>query len=229
MKRLVLLRHGESIWNRENRFSGWTDVPLSSGGIEEAKAAGQALARDGYRFDIAFTSVLKRAIKTLWLLLEQMDLMWIPVSCHWRLNERHYGALQGLDKHKTAEEYGPEQVHIWRRSYTVRPPSLTLQDERHPGKDPRYAGIAPDDIPLTESLQDTVSRFLPFWHDAIAPAVRTDKPVLVVAHGNSLRALVKYLAAVSDDNIVGVEIPTGVPLVFELEDDLSTIRHFYIR
>ena len=228
MKQLVLLRHGESTWNRENRFTGWTDVPLSARGTKEAIAAGRTLWEEGYRFDIAYTSVLQRAIKTLWLLLEEMDRMWIPVFCNWRLNERHYGALQGLSKSDTAEKYGAEQVHEWRRSYGVRPPELTPQDERYPGKDPRYTDLPPGDIPLTECLRDTVRRALPFWHEAISPMMKTGKRVLIVAHGNSLRALAKYLTDMSDDDIVGFEIPTGIPLVMEVDEDLRAIRHFYL-
>jgi 2,3-bisphosphoglycerate-dependent phosphoglycerate mutase len=227
-KRLLLLRHGESIWNRENRFTGWTDVPLTDRGRREAVAAGQGLREKGFLFDVAFTSVLKRAIKTLWLVMEEMDLMWIPVHRSWRLNERHYGALQGLDKAETAAKHGMDQVHIWRRGYAVRPPALAPEDERHPCHDPRYADIDPSDIPRTECLRDTVERFLPFWHGAIAPAVAAGKRVLITAHGNSLRALVKYLDRVSDEDIVAVNIPTGIPLVYELADDLTPVDHFYL-
>ncbi len=228
MKRLVLVRHGESEWNRENRFTGWTDVGLSPKGEEEAHEAGRVLRRDGYVFDVAYTSVLKRAIKTLWIVLEEMDLMWIPVHRSWRLNERHYGALQGLNKAETAARHGMEQTQIWRRSYDVRPPSLTADDPRDPGKDPRYAGLGRAELPLTECLKDTVERFLPYWNDTIAPAVRAGQRVLISAHGNSLRALVKYLDRVGDDEIVGLNIPTGIPLVYELDDDLRPQRSFYL-
>jgi 2,3-bisphosphoglycerate-dependent phosphoglycerate mutase len=228
MKTLVLLRHGESTWNKENRFTGWTDVGLSEKGVREAVDAGHTLHEDGYRFDVAFTSVLKRAIKTLWLVLEEMDLMWIPVQRSWRLNERHYGALQGLNKAETAERHGMEKTQIWRRSYNIPPPPLTKDDPRFPGNDPRYASLRPDEVPLTECLGDTVERFLPFWHETIAPAVRSGQRVLIVAHGNSLRALVKYLDQIADEEIVGLNIPTGIPLVYELEDDLKAIRSFYV-
>jgi 2,3-bisphosphoglycerate-dependent phosphoglycerate mutase len=228
MKTLVLLRHGESTWNKENRFTGWTDVGLSEKGVQEAIEAGRTLHEDGYRFDVAFTSVLKRAIKTLWLVLEEMDLMWIPVQRSWRLNERHYGALQGLNKAETAERHGLEQTQIWRRSYDIPPPPLSKDDPRYPGNDPRYASLRQGEVPLTECLKDTVERFLPFWHEAIAPAVRSGQRVLIAAHGNSLRALVKYLDHVPDDEIVGLNIPTGIPLVYELEDDLEAIRSFYV-
>lgn len=228
MKRLVLLRHGESRWNRENRFTGWTDIPLSEQGIREANEAGKTLKREGYVFDLAFTSVLQRAIKTLWIALEEMDLMWIPVYRSWRLNERHYGALQGLNKSETAEKHGMEQVKIWRRSYDIPPPALTENDPRHPSKDPRYAGLKPSELPATESLKDTVARFLPYWHETVAPVVREGKRVLIAAHGNSLRALVKYLDNVSDQDIVGLNIPTGIPLVYELKDDLTPIRSMYL-
>jgi 2,3-bisphosphoglycerate-dependent phosphoglycerate mutase len=228
MRRLVLLRHGESIWNKENRFTGWTDVGLSEKGVQEAVEAGRLMQREGYVFDVAYTSVLKRAIKTLWLVLEEMDLMWIPVHRSWRLNERHYGALQGLNKAETAARHGMEQTQIWRRSYDVRPPALTADDERAPGRDPRYAGLRPDELPLTECLKDTVERFLPYWRETVAPAVRAGRRVLIAAHGNSLRALVKYLDAISDADAVGLNIPTGIPLVYELEDGLKPIRHFYL-
>jgi 2,3-bisphosphoglycerate-dependent phosphoglycerate mutase len=228
MKTLVLLRHGESTWNKENRFTGWTDVGLSEKGVREAIDAGRILHEEGYRFDVAFTSVLKRAIKTLWLALEEMDLMWIPVHRSWRLNERHYGALQGLNKAETAERHGMEQTQIWRRSYDIPPPPLTRNDPRYPGNDPRYASLRPDDVPLTECLKDTVERFLPLWHETIAPAVRSGQRVLIAAHGNSIRALVKYLDQVSDEKIVGLNIPTGIPLVYELEDGLKAIRSFYV-
>lgn len=228
MKKLLLLRHGESTWNKENRFTGWTDVPLSGKGIEEAREAGRLLAKEGFIFDVAFTSVLKRAIKTLWIALEEMDLMWIPVHNHWRLNERHYGALQGLNKTETAEKHGMEQVKIWRRSYDIPPPVLTKDDERYPGKDPRYSRLRPEEIPLTESLKDTVSRFLPYWHETIAPVVQEGKRVIIAAHGNSLRALVKFLDNIPDSEIVGLNIPTGIPLVYELEDNLKPIRSYYL-
>ncbi len=228
MKRLVLLRHGESVWNKENRFTGWTDVGLSDKGTREATDAGKLLATEGYVFDVAYTSVLKRAIKTLWLVLEEMDLMWIPVHRSWRLNERHYGALQGLNKAETVERHGMEQTQIWRRSYDVPPPPLRRDDERYPGSDPRYAALKPDEIPLTECLKDTVERFLPYWHATIAPAVRAGQRVIIAAHGNSLRALVKYLDDISDEDIVGRNIPTGIPLVYELNDDLTPIRNFYL-
>lgn len=228
MKRLVLLRHGESEWNRQNRFTGWTDVPLNEKGIQEATEAGRTLREEGYVFDVAYTSVLTRAIKTLWIVLEEMDLMWIPVRRSWRLNERHYGALQGLNKAETAERHGQEQTLIWRRSYDTPPPALTPDDERYPGKDPRYADLSPEEIPLTECLKDTVERFLPYWHNTIAPDVQTGKRVLIAAHGNSLRALVKYLDNISDEEIVGLNIPTGIPQVYELDDDLVPIRHYYL-
>ena len=228
MKRLVLLRHGESTWNKENRFTGWTDVGLSEKGVQEAIEAGRVLHQEGYVFDVAYTSVLKRAIKTLWLALEEMDLMWIPVYNSWRLNERHYGALQGLNKAETAERHGMEQTQLWRRSYDVRPPALTPDDPRSPGRDPRYAELRSEELPLTECLKDTVERFLPYWHDKIAPAVRFGQRVLIAAHGNSLRALVKYLDGIADDTIVGLNIPTGIPLVYELDDNLKPIRSFYL-
>jgi len=228
MKKLVLLRHGESIWNKENRFTGWTDVGLSEKGVQEAIQSGRTLFKEGYVFDIAYTSVLKRAIKTLWHVLEEMDLMWIPMHHSWRLNERHYGALQGLNKAETAERHGMEQVKIWRRSYDVPPPALTPDDSRYSGNDPRYADLRPEEIPVTECLKDTVARFLPYWHTVIAPAVSAGRRVLVAAHGNSLRALVKYLDNISDETIVGVNIPTGIPLVYELEDNLRPIRNYYL-
>ena len=228
MKKLVLLRHGESTWNQSNRFTGWTDVGLTEKGTSEAIEAGRILLKEGYQFDVAYTSLLKRAIKTLWLALEEMDLMWIPVHRSWRLNERHYGALQGLNKAEIAEKHGMEQTSQWRRSYDVPPPALTPDDERYPGNDPRYADLNADELPLTECLKDTVERFLPYWKDTIAPAVRSGKRVVISAHGNSLRALVKYLDDVSDKDIVGLNIPTGIPLVYELEDDLTAIRSFYL-
>ena len=228
MKRMVLLRHGESKWNKENRFTGWTDIKLSEKGVEEAVEAGRVLKKEGYIFDVAYTSVLNRAIKTLWLVLEEMDLMWIPVYRCWRLNERHYGELQGFNKAETAEQQGADQVKLWRRSYDVRPPALTPDDPRYPGNDPRYADLKEEELPLTECLKDTVERFLPYWHETIAPAVRDGKCVLIAAHGNSLRALVKYLDKISDEDIVGLNIPTGIPLVYELEDNLTPIRSFYL-
>lgn len=228
MKKLVLIRHGESQWNKENRFTGWVDVGLSEKGIQEATEAGRILKKDGYTFDIAYTSVLKRAIKTLWIVLEEMDLMWIPVHRSWRLNERHYGGLTGLDKAETAEKHGMEQTQIWRRSYDVPPPPLTPDSEYYPGNDPRYAELSKGELPLTECLKDVVGRFLPYWHDAIAPTIRQGKQVVIAAHGNSLRALVKYLDNVSDEEIPGLNIPTGIPLVYELEDDLTPLRHYYL-
>jgi 2,3-bisphosphoglycerate-dependent phosphoglycerate mutase len=225
---LVLLRHGESVWNLENRFTGWTDVDLSPQGVEEAREGARLLNEGGYTFDVAYTSLLKRAIRTLWITLDGMDLMWIPVHRSWRLNERHYGALQGLDKAETAARYGDKQVLIWRRSYSDPPPALTPDDERYPGRDRRYASLAPEEIPLAESLQDTVARFLPYWHETIVPDLRAGKRVLIAAHGNSLRALVKHLDGVSDEEIVGLNIPTGIPLVYELDDDLKPLRHFYL-
>lgn len=228
MKRLVLLRHGESEWNRENRFTGWTDVGLNERGIQEAIQAGHTLKKEGYVFDLAYTSVLKRAIKTLWLVLEEMDLMWIPVYPTWRLNERHYGALQGLNKAETAEQHGIEQVNLWRRSYDVSPPPLAPDDPQYPGKDPRYADLPVQEVPLAECLKDTIERMLPYAREHIAPAVRAGKRVLIAAHGNSLRGLVKYIDNVPDDRIAGVNIPTGIPLVYEFEDDLTPIRSFYL-
>ncbi|MBI5847367.1 MAG: 2,3-diphosphoglycerate-dependent phosphoglycerate mutase [Nitrospirae bacterium] len=228
MTKLVLLRHGESIWNRENRFTGWTDVDLSEKGMEEAKKAGRLLKEEGLVFDLAFTSVLKRAIRTLWLALDEMDLMWLPVRNSWRLNERHYGALQGLNKSEMAAQYGEEQVRIWRRSYDVMPQALEKNDSRYPGSDPRYAGLAEQDIPLTESLKSTVERFLPYWQETIVPEIASGRRVLIAAHGNSLRALVKHLDTISDSEIVGMNIPTGIPLVYELDEALRPIRHYYL-
>lgn len=228
MFKLVLLRHGESTWNQENRFTGWTDVDLSEKGQREAAEAGRLLKEGGYVFDVAFTSVLKRAIRTLWTTLDTLDLMWIPVNKSWRLNERHYGALQGLNKAETAAKHGDAQVKIWRRSYDIPPPPLTHDDERYSGRDPRYADLKPEEVPLTESLKDTVARFLPYWHDTIAPSVRSDRRVIIAAHGNSLRALVKYLDKVPDDEIVELNIPTGIPLVYELDDALRPTRHYYL-
>jgi 2,3-bisphosphoglycerate-dependent phosphoglycerate mutase len=228
MKKLVLLRHSQSLWNLENKFTGWTDVDLSDQGVREAHQAGKVLKAGGYAFNTAYTSVLKRAIRTLWIVLDEMDLMWIPVHCSWRLNERHYGALQGLNKKATAQKYGDEQVHIWRRSYDVRPPALAVTDPRHPRFDPRYADLKEEELPCTESLKDTLNRVLPYWNNAIAPSLREDKTILISAHGNSLRALVKYLDNVSDENIMELNIPTGVPLVYELDDDLRARTHYYI-
>jgi 2,3-bisphosphoglycerate-dependent phosphoglycerate mutase len=228
MKKLVLLRHGESTWNQENRFTGWTDVDLTAKGVEEAKRAGRVLKESGFFFDLAYTSVLKRAIRTLWLAMEEMDLMWIPVYPSWRLNERHYGALQGLNKAETASRFGDEQVLVWRRSYDIPPPALDQSDPRFPGRDPRYASLSKEELPLTECLKDTVARFLPYWNDVIAPVVKSGQRVLIAAHGNSIRALVKYLDNISDEDIVGLNIPTGVPLVYELEDNLKPIRNYYL-
>jgi 2,3-bisphosphoglycerate-dependent phosphoglycerate mutase len=228
MHKVVLLRHGESTWNKENLFTGWTDVGLSEKGVEEAIEGGRLMRKEGYVFDVAYTSVLKRAIKTLWLALEEMDQMWIPVYNSWRLNERHYGALQGLNKAQTAEKYGEKQVKIWRRSYDIPPPALTPEDERYPGRDPRYADLKPDELPVTECLKDTVARTLPYWFDTIAPTVRSGQRVIVAAHGNSLRGLVKYLDNISDQEIVELNIPTGIPLVYELDDDLKAVRHYYL-
>jgi len=228
MKRLVLLRHGESVWNKENRFTGWTDVDLSDKGREEAEKAGEVLKREGFVFDAAYTSVLRRAIYTLWILLDKMDLMWIPVNNSWRLNERHYGALQGLNKSEMAAKFGEEQVLVWRRSYDIPPPSLEKNDPRNPRNDPRYKDLSDGELPLTECLKDTVERFLPYWHETIAPVVRSGKRVIIAAHGNSLRALVKYLDNIPDDKIVGVNIPTGLPLVYELGDDLKPVKSYYL-
>jgi len=226
--KLVLLRHGESQWNLENRFTGWTDVDLSEKGWDEAKRAGQILRAEGYTFDEAYTSVLKRSIRTLWIALEELDLMWIPVYRSWRLNERHYGALQGLNKKETAERFGKDQVHQWRRSYAVRPPTLTPDDERHPRFDPRYADLKPEEVPGAESLKDTLERVLPYWHEVLVPALKRGRRILVSAHGNSLRAMVKYLDHISDDEIPGLNIPTGFPLVYELDDELRAVNHFYL-
>ncbi len=228
MYKLVLLRHGESEWNRKNLFSGWTDVDLSDKGVEEAHLAGKALRDDGFEFDIAFTSVLKRAIRTLWITLDELDLMWIPVYRHWRLNERHYGALQGLNKAETAKKYGEEQVRLWRRSYDIPPPALTPEDERFPGRDARYRNLTNGELPLSESLKDTVDRFLPLWTETIEPAVRSGQRVLIAAHGNSLRALVKYLDGIGDEEIVGLNIPTGIPLVYELDEQMHPVQHYYL-
>jgi 2,3-bisphosphoglycerate-dependent phosphoglycerate mutase len=228
MYKVVLLRHGESTWNKENRFTGWTDVDLNEKGIEEAKASGKILKEEGFDFDIAYTSVLKRALRTLWLCLEGMDRLWIPVEKNWRLNERHYGALQGLNKAETAEKHGEEQVLIWRRSYDIPPPALEKTDERFPGNFPAYKDVDEADLPTTESLKLTVDRFLPFWFDTIAPTIKSGKKVLIAAHGNSLRALVKYLDNVSEEDIIRLNIPTGVPLVYELDEDLKPIKHYYL-
>jgi 2,3-bisphosphoglycerate-dependent phosphoglycerate mutase len=226
--KLVLLRHGESIWNLEDKFTGWTDIDLSDKGIAEAKEAGNMLKENGYLFDIAFTSVLKRAIRTLWLVLDEMDLMWIPVYRSWRLNERHYGALQGLNKAEMAAKVGEEQVHTWRRSYDVQPPALDRKDKRYPGNDPRYRELDKKDLPLTESLKGTVTRFMPYWHEVLAPALKSGRHTIVSAHGNSLRALVKYLGSISDEQISNVNIPTGIPLVYELDDTLRPLRSYYL-
>jgi 2,3-bisphosphoglycerate-dependent phosphoglycerate mutase len=228
MYKLVLLRHGESQWNLENRFTGWTDVDLTENGQREARAAGELLQREGYAFDIAYTSVLKRAIRTLWITLDAMDLMWLPIVHSWRLNERHYGALQGLNKAETAARFGEQQVLLWRRAYDVAPAPLSSDDPRWPGRDPRYKHLKPEEIPATECLKDTVARVVPFWKDSIAPAVSRGRRVLVAAHGNSLRALIKYLDGISDDDIVGLNIPTGRPLVYELDEALQPIRHYYL-
>jgi 2,3-bisphosphoglycerate-dependent phosphoglycerate mutase len=228
MPTIVLLRHGESTWNQENRFTGWTDVDLSERGVAEAEAAGRLLLEGGYVFDLAYTSVLKRAIRTLGIALRTLDLLWIPVVKDWRLNERHYGALQGLNKAETAATHGEAQTKIWRRSYDIPPPALGRDDERHPSRDPRYRNLRTADLPLTESLKDTVARFLPYWHETIAPTIRSGKRVLIAAHGNSLRALVKYLDNISEAEIVELNIPTGIPLVYELDADLRPIRHYYL-
>jgi 2,3-bisphosphoglycerate-dependent phosphoglycerate mutase len=228
MSQVVLLRHGESIWNKENLFTGWTDVDLSEKGREEAAQAGRVLKEQGYVFDIAYTSVLKRAIRTLWIAMDQMDLLWVPVERDWRLNERHYGALQGLNKAETAAKYGEDQVKIWRRSYDVPPPALEEADPRYPGNDPRYRGLSKQQLPVTECLKDTVDRVLPFWHDVVAPQIRAGKRVLIAAHGNSLRALVKYLEDVSEQEILELNIPTGVPRVEELDSNLKAVRHSYL-
>jgi 2,3-bisphosphoglycerate-dependent phosphoglycerate mutase len=226
--RLVIVRHGESTWNRENRFTGWTDVDLSEKGRQEAQEGGRVLAQEGFTFDVAYTSVLKRAIRSLWIIQDQMDLMWIPVHRSWRLNERHYGALQGLNKAETAATFGEDQVKIWRRSYDIPPPPLTPDDERYPGNDPRYKGIAREELPLTECLKDTVARVLPLWEQTIAPAIREGRKVLIAAHGNSLRALVMYLDKVAEADIVELNIPTGMPLVYELDDNLQPLKRYYL-
>ncbi|MBN2422860.1 2,3-diphosphoglycerate-dependent phosphoglycerate mutase [Candidatus Woesearchaeota archaeon] len=228
MIKLVLLRHGESIWNKKNIFTGWTDIDLSGKGIKEAEQAGRILKKEGYIFDLAYTSVLKRGIRTLWITLDKMDLMWIPVYRSWRLNEKHYGALQGLNKSKTASKFSEEQVHLWRRDYNSRPPELNEADERYPGNDPRYKDLDKKDIPKTECLKDVVNRFLPYWHKTIAPAIKSGKRVLISAHGNSLRALVKYLDNIPDEEIANLNIPTGIPLVYELDNRLKPINHYYL-
>jgi len=228
MHKLVLLRHGESQWNLENRFTGWTDVDLTDTGREQAKSAGYYLQKEGFTFDLAFTSLLKRAIRTLWIAMDEMDLLWVPVRRAWQLNERHYGSLQGLNKSETAEKYGDEQVLIWRRSYDIPPPPLEKDDERYPGHDPRYANLEADQLPLTECLKDTVDRFLPYWHESIVPEIRSGKNVIIAAHGNSLRALVKYLDDLSEEEILKLNIPTGMPLVYELDDDLKPLKSYYL-
>jgi len=228
MRKLVLLRHGESTWNRENRFTGWTDVDLSDKGRDEAREAGRLLKDGGHAFDVAYTSLLKRAIRTLWIALDGIDQMWLPVEKDWRLNERHYGALQGLNKAETTAKHGEAQVKIWRRSYDVPPPPLAADDPRQSSRDPRYASLKPAEIPLTESLKDTVARFLPYWHGTIAPAISSGRRVLIAAHGNSLRALVKYLDNIDEATITELNIPTGIPLVYELDDRLKPIRHYYL-
>lgn len=228
MKKIVLLRHGESVWNKENRFTGWTDVDLSERGIQEAHKAGQVLKEQGFEFDIAFTSVLKRAIRTLWIVLDELDQMYIDVYRSWRLNERHYGALQGLNKSETAQKFGEDQVKIWRRSYDIPPPELDPSDERWPGHDRRYNNLKPEEVPRTECLKDTIERFLPYWFNTIVPTIEAGKSVIIAAHGNSLRGLVKHLDNISDEDIIGLNIPTGMPLVYELNDDLTPIQHYYL-
>ncbi|QWD77848.1 2,3-diphosphoglycerate-dependent phosphoglycerate mutase [Polynucleobacter sp. MWH-Svant-W18] len=228
MKQLVLIRHGESAWNLENRFTGWADVDLTPKGAEQALKAGENLKKAGYEFDVAYTSVLKRAIRTLWHVQDSMDLMWLPVIHSWRLNERHYGALTGLNKAETATKYGDEQVHIWRRSYDVRPPLLEAEDERNPKNDQRYSKLSTEDIPLGECLKDNVDRVLPLWNESIAPALKAGKRVLLVAHGNSIRSLIKYLDQMSDEAIMEINVPNGIPLVYELDDNLKPIQHFYL-
>jgi len=228
MMKLTLLRHGESLWNKENRFSGWTDVDLSNHGRIEAQEAGKMLKSEGYQFDLAYTSVLKRAIRTLWIVLDELDQMWIPVERSWRLNERHYGALQGLNKAETAKHFGKDQVLLWRRSYDTKPPALEKTDERYPVHDLRYGELDESDLPLAECLRDTVDRFLPYWNESIVPTLKEGKRVIIVAHGNSLRALVKYLDNVSDEDIVGLNIPTGIPLIYELDQELKPIKHYYL-
>jgi len=226
--KVVLLRHGESTWNRENRFTGWTDVDLSERGLAEAKEAGHLLLEGGFVFDMAFTSVLKRAIKTLGIVLDALDQLWIPVIKSWKLNERHYGGLQGLNKAETAAKHGEAQTKIWRRSFDIPPPPLTIDDARHPSRDPRYQGLTARELPLTESLKDTIARFMPYWHETIAPTIKSGKRVVIAAHGNSLRALVMYLDKIPESDIVELNIPTGIPLVYELDDDLKPLRHYYL-
>lgn len=228
MKKIVLLRHGESLWNKENRFTGWTDVELSEKGILEAKNAGQVLKAEGFTFDVGYSSVLKRSIKTLWYVLDELDLLWIPVQRSWRLNERHYGALQGLNKSETAEKYGEEQVHKWRRDSNVYPPSLDKTDERYPGLDARYKDLKDSELPVTENLNDTIKRVIPYWNEIIVPTLLLDKKIIISAHGNSIRALVKYLDNLSNEEVINLNIPTGTPLVYELNDDLTPIRHYYL-
>jgi 2,3-bisphosphoglycerate-dependent phosphoglycerate mutase len=228
MKNIVLLRHGESVFNKENRFTGWTDVDLSTKGLKEARNCGRLLQKERFVFDIAFTSVLKRAIRTLWITLDEMDQMWIPINHSWRLNERHYGALQGLNKAETAAKYGEKQILIWRRSYDTQPPALTLDDTRYPGLDPRYQNLPKKDVPLTECLKDTVARFLPYWSETIVPMIQSGRRVIIVAHGNSLRALVKHLDSISNQEVLELNIPTGIPLVYELDDNLKPIQHYYL-
>jgi len=228
MKKIVLLRHGESVFNKENRFTGWTDVDLSTKGLKEARNCGRLLQKERFVFDIAFTSVLKRAIRTLWITLDEMDQMWIPINHSWRLNERHYGALQGLNKAETAAKYGEKQILIWRRSYDIQPPALTLDDTRYPGLDPRYQNLTKRNIPLTECLKDTVERFLPYWSETIVPMVQSGRRVIIAAHGNSLRALVKHLDNISNQDVLELNIPTGIPLVYELDDNLKPIQHYYL-
>ncbi len=228
MYKLVLVRHGQSSWNKENRFTGWTDVDLTEQGISEARQAGKRLREEGFEFDIAYTSVLKRAIRTLWIILDEMDTMWLPVVRHWRLNERHYGGLQGLNKSETAALHGEEQVFIWRRSYDIPPPKLEKSDERYPGNDRRYADLSEQELPLTECLKDTYDRCIPYWHETIAPMIKSGKRVLIAAHGNSMRALIKYLEGVSDDDITQVNVPTGIPLVYELDENLKPTKQYYL-
>ena len=228
MYKIVFMRHGESTWNLDNRFTGWTDVDLTEKGVREARSAGTVLKEAGFTFDLAYTSVLKRAIRTLWLTLDEMDMMWLPIKNDWRLNERHYGALQGLDKAETAAKYGDAQVLVWRRSYDTPPPPLEADDPRNSFNDPRYANVAKESIPLTECLKDTVARVMPAWDEEIAPAIRAGKQILISAHGNSLRALIKMLDGISDEDIVGLNIPNGQPLVYELDADLKPIRHYYL-
>lgn len=228
MHKIVLLRHGESTWNKENRFTGWTDVDLTDKGREEAATAGRVLKEGGFNFDIAYCSVLKRALRTLWIVLDELDALWIPVEKSWRLNERHYGGLQGLNKSETAAKYGEDQVLVWRRSYDIPPPPLEKSDERWPGHDPRYSDVPAADLPLTECLKDTVDRFLPYWHEVIAPQVKQGRKVVIAAHGNSLRALVKYLDNLSEEEVLKLNIPTGVPLVYELDESLTPLKHYYL-